>query len=194
MMHFDPESHTYSVGGVKIPSVTTILKPLYDFSMIKPEVLQRKADIGQAVHLATEYHDQDDLDFDSLDPLIAGYVTGWVRFRRETGFTPRVIEGQYYHPLHRYAGTMDREGDYQGDPTILDVKTTVVMSPAVGVQLAAYTELYAANHPDKPKPTRRTAVQLFPDGTYRAKDYTDPGDFATFLSLLNIHRWKEKHL
>jgi hypothetical protein len=32
--------------------------------MIKPEVLQRKADIGQAVHLATEYHDQDDWDFD----------------------------------------------------------------------------------------------------------------------------------
>lgn len=193
MMHFDPASHTYTVGGVRIPSVTGILKPLYDFSMVDPAYLAYKAAIGQAVHTATEYYDQDDLDLDSLDEKISGYVYGWIKFRKETGFTPRLVEARYLHPLHLYAGTLDREGDYQGQSTILDVKTTSTMSAAVGIQLAAYLESYVANNPGLPRPTRRTAVQLFQDGTYKAHDFADPGDFAVFLSLLNVQRWKEKH-
>jgi len=39
----------------------------------------------------------------------------------------------------------------------------------------------------------RGALQLFPDGKYKLHEFKDPSDFAVFLSLLNVYRFKERH-
>lgn len=195
MIHFDPESHTYWHNGAKVPGVTSIIKELKDFSMVPPAMLAAAAARGTYVHTACEFYDQDDLDIESLDPDFRGYVEGWIRFRKETGFTPRLIEHRLFHPLHIYAGTMDREGDFEDEPAILDIKTSSgTLTAEVGIQLAAYQEAYIAQHPGNPRPTRRIAVQLREDGTYRLYQYRDQSDFAVFLSLLTVQRWKEKYL
>lgn len=80
MLEFDSSSHTYRVGGVVVPSVTQILSPLVDFSMVTPDVLAAKAAIGTAVHLACELYDMDDLIEYDLDPVLVPYFEGWKKF------------------------------------------------------------------------------------------------------------------
>lgn len=195
-LQFDEAAHRYTLDGEVLPSVTTLLKPLYDFSRITPEILAAKAALGTSVHRACELLDNDDLDQETdegkagLAP-IAGYLAGYEKFKAE--MKPVVLENEsrMYHPVHRYAGTIDRRYEIGHDLWDIDLKSTVAMSPAVGLQTAAYSEMFKAN--GLRGKARRGALQLFPDGKYRLHEFKDPGDFAVFLSLLNVHRFKERH-
>ena len=39
---FDEATHTHRIGGVVVPGITTVLKPLQDFSTIPPHILEAK--------------------------------------------------------------------------------------------------------------------------------------------------------
>ena len=196
MFEFDEPTHVYRLNGVVIPSVTTILRPLYDFRMIDPAILHAKAALGTAVHRACELLDNDDLDQETdegkagLEP-IAGYLAGYVKFKAEVRPVVLENESRLFHPVHRYAGTIDRRYTINRDLWDIDLKSTVAMSPLVGLQTAAYSELFKANG-DRRRP-RRGALQLFPDGKYKLWEFKDPSDIAVFLSLLNVYRFKERH-
>ena len=192
MIRFDPDSHTYWLGSVRVPSVTQILGVITDFSMVDPEVLAYKAQLGTAVHLATELYDAGTLDPASIDPVVEPYLDAWVRFLSETGFEVDAIEQRVFHPAHIYAGTLDRTGRLDGRTAVLDIKTSAALMPSVGPQLAAYQEALAAGE-QKTRPERRLAVQLKPDGTYRLKEYSDPADWAAFLSIKTLMSWADKH-
>lgn len=193
-LRFDAESHTYWLGSRKVPGVTTVLKPLYDWSMVDPEVLAAKAALGTAVHLCTELYDADDLDDDTVMPEWRPYLDGWVKFREETGFVPTRIETRVFHPGLFYAGTLDRTGILFDAEAMLDIKTSATMSPAVGCQTAAYLRaLTAAPDYEGPQDMKRYSVQLKPDGTYKLHEYNDPTDWPTFVSLLTVRNWTEKH-
>ena len=195
-LQFDEAAHRYLLAGAVLPSVTQVLRPLYDFRGIDPEVLQAKANIGTSVHRAAELLDRDDLDEESdegraaLAP-IAGYLVGYKKFKADK--RPVVLENEtrLHHPVHRYAGTIDRRYEIDGEVWDVDLKSTVTMSPIVGIQTAAYSEMFKANG-YKAK-ARRGALQLFPDGKYKLWEFSDPGDFAVFLSLLTIQRFKERN-
>lgn len=199
MIHFDEATHTYWHNGKQLPGVTSILAPLKDYSMVNKDVLEAAAERGSYVHLCTELYDRDELDLESPDLLHRGYVEAWVKFRRETGFTPTAIEQVVFHPTHLYAGKLDREGYFsfgpdQDDLFTLDVKTVSgKLTDEVGIQLVAYQEArrIELQKLNAPIPTRRIAIQLREDGTYRRYDYNDKTDFAVFLSLLTVQRWKE---
>ena len=62
VLTFDPEKHEYRINGVLVPSVSQILAPLYDFSKIPRDVLERKRQIGTAIHKAIELDLLGDLD------------------------------------------------------------------------------------------------------------------------------------
>lgn len=195
---FDEASHTYQWNGQPVPGCTTVLAPLYDFSMVKDEILNLARERGDAVHKATELLDQDDLAWDSLDARIVPYVEAWKAFKAESGWVPVEMEQRVYHTVHRYAGTFDRvlwknEGT-RCRYAMCDIKTVSQLHPATAVQTAAYAAAYERPrtfHQDVP--LERCAVKLQPDGRYRLKFYEDKGDFGTFLSLLNIHRFKERN-
>jgi hypothetical protein len=196
VLQFDPGLHAYTFEGVRVPSVTQVLKPLYSFEGIPVSVLNAKAALGTAVHRACELLDMDDLDEESdagragLVP-IAGYLAGYKRFKADKKVKILANEQRLFHPVHRYAGTIDRSYAMEGHVWDVDLKSTVSMSPLVGVQTAAYTEMFRAN--GRTTPARRGALQLFPDGTYKLHEFADPGDFSVFLSLLTIQRFKERH-
>lgn len=195
---FNDAAHAYTLDGVRVPSVTQVLAPLYTFAGIPPQVLEAKAKLGTAVHRACELLDDDDLDEESeggraaLVP-IAGYLDGYKKFMAEK--KPVVIfnERQLYHPVHRYAGTIDRRYALRGELWDIDLKSTVAMSPMVGIQTAAYTEMFKANALSGNTTARRGALQLFPDGAYKLWEFKDPSDFSVFLSLLTIQRFKERN-
>lgn len=195
VLEFQESTHTYTLDGVRVPSVTQILKPMYSFYGVPDEVLQAKAELGTNVHRACELLDNDDLDEDSEEGLaalepIAGYLAGYKKFKADKKPVVIANEQRLYHPLHKYAGTIDRRLAFGGSIWDVDLKSTVAMSPLVGVQTAAYSAMFLTV--DK-TPARRGALQLFPDGNYKLHEFTDPTDFSVFLSLLTIQRFKERH-
>lgn len=184
---FDADTHTYRFDGVVVPGVTTILKPLTDFSTVPPHVLDAASAFGTAVHLACELDDLGTLDEAALDPALKPYLDAWRKFSAEHAVQWDQIEQRVYHPTMRYAGTLDRFGRVDGDLTVVDIKSSVQLYPSVGPQLAAYAN--ALMHPY----AKRMAVQLKTDGTYVAKPYTDPSDWPMFASLLTMRTWCARH-
>src|ERR1700752_2641687 len=91
---FTELGHRYEFDGRAIPSVTQVLalSGITDVSKIPPHILERAATLGTAAHVACELLDQDDLDIDSVDPQITGYVLAYQKFRAERGFVPDLIE------------------------------------------------------------------------------------------------------
>jgi hypothetical protein len=191
---FDEASHTYSVEGVPLPSVTQVLEDvgIIDYGFLPREDRERYLRRGSAVHLLTQLDDEDDLDEASIDPAIAGYLEGWRRFRRESGFVPSLIEHRSYNPQYGYAGTLDRTGSLRDSSTVvlLDIKTGT--SPYwCRYQLAAYAAFF-----DGPRKYPRLSVELHDDGTYRIEEFACrdwQADFNVFISALAVWRAKRRH-
>jgi hypothetical protein len=192
---FDEERHVYLLDGAVLPSVTTIISPLVDLSAIDPDILERARMFGTAVHMTAELHDKGILDMSTVDAPLMPYLEAWQRFMRECGWQNEEIEGRVVHPVYRYAGTFDRVGtiNKRGRRVrgILDIKTGSEVGDSVGVQLAAYQNAYNYQHPTA-KTITRWSVRLTEDRKYKLDEWTEPDDWFTFLSLLQIRNWKER--
>lgn len=187
---FDEATHTYTVGGVVIPSVTQILAPLNDFSMVSPADLEYARQLGTAVHKATELYDAGDLDESTVPAVVQPYLDAWIRLRRELPFEILGMEKRVYHPAHRYCGTYDRLVKFDDRRCMWDIKTGDLY-PSYGPQTAAYK-----NAEEKQSGKRiegRHTIQLRNDGTYRIHEMKDPEDWAVFLSCLTLHNFRNKH-
>jgi hypothetical protein len=187
---FDEAQHEYRFDGRVIPSVTQILSPLVDYSMVPPATLERARQLGTAVHRMTELHDNDDLDEDSLSDELRPYLVGWKKFRQEANFEPITVEHRMFHRGLGYAGTSDRAGVVKGRLAVLDIKKMLTLTPAIGPQLAAYQEQHKS---EGLAVLDRYALGLRPDGTYRLQKYEDPLDWQCFLAHLTIQNWKTKY-
>ncbi len=193
VFEFDEESHTYTLDGLVIPSVTQLLKPIgTDFSEIPPMVLEAKRELGVAVHAATELDDLDELDDLETDPRVMGYVRAWRRFKADTGAEVLMTEQRLYSSALRFAGTLDGVVRVRsGEVYLVDRKTSVAMPWSYGVQLAGYQLLLD----ESAFSTRleRKGVRLSADGTYKLVPYNNPNDEPCFRALLAIYNWKESN-
>lgn len=200
MLEFDRPSHTYRLDGLPVPNVTSVTDALSSYAGVPAEVLRRKAEIGEAVHYATELDDGNDLDDASLPDEIRGYVGAWRRFKADTGFAATFIEQPVASKLYRYAGTLDRIGVFHRHKRVrpntlclLDLKTTYAILPAVGPQTAAYAQAWNESASPRLRATRRFAVQLDTDGTYRLHECDDVTDLSVFLAALALKNWRQRH-
>ena len=87
------EDHTVTLarpdgGELTFPSVTTVLKPLWDGWIAEPFYLER----GKAVHAACAYHEQGILDEGSIHPEVAPYFSAYLRFLEESKWVSEKIE------------------------------------------------------------------------------------------------------
>lgn len=185
---FDEAAHVYTLKGVRVPGVTSILRPLVNFAGIPEHVLEAKADLGRRVHTATEFDDDGDLDEASIEDDVAPYLEAYRKFRADTGAIVLANEHRVFEPLHRYAGTIDRVLLINREHWVVDLKTSFVTPLSAAPQTAAY--MRALNDPGI---TRRAALRLRPDGTYRLDPLTNPDDWSVFVACLSLYRYLEKH-
>ena len=197
-LEFNEARHEYRLDGELLPHVTGVTDSLCSYAGVPEEVLRKKAEIGTAVHYATELDDEGDLDDASLPEELRGYVEAWRRFKRETGWETKMSELRVHSVTYGYAGCLDCIGFFERlkgikplDPILLDKKTTYDIIPSVGPQTAAYEKAY--NEMNGTKVRRRFAVQLKPDGTYNLHDCKDASDWSVFLSALTLQNWKRRH-
>lgn len=197
MLEFREEDHSYRWAGVVMPSVTQVLAPLVDLSRIPADALEVARQKGIAIHRTVELDCAGQLDEDALPEWLVPALANWRRFVADTGFVPTVSEHRVYHKLYRYCGTLDLFGEMRHAAcySFIDVKRSFIAGQVTGVQLAAYKEAYISEGFDgqRVKRAKRAALILNESGPYRLEEFTDPGQFQDFLTLLAFHRTKEKY-
>ena len=175
-------SHIYTdETGAVWPNVTSILKQasLVDDRFFNDSARER----GKDVHLATALYDNDDLDDGSISDTIRPYLDGWIKFRRESGFVPGMIEQIIHNEIHRYGGTLDRTGRMNGKQYLIDIKSGTVQ-PATALQTMAYSECLEDHY-------KRGAVELHANGTYKIIEYkNDRQDRSVWYAALVLRNWK----
>lgn len=195
VLSFEPSSHRYFWDGQHVPGVTSILSSVVDYSRIPAGVLERARQEGTAIHKMIELYEADDLDDEALPDWLRPRFCAYLQFLSDTRFQVHNSERKVFHRVHKYAGQLDLDGELKDEMAIIDIKRSLFAGPAIGLQTAAYQE--AENDRRKreklPKITRRYALQLKDDGSYKLEPYTDPQDFATFLALLTLQRWRQKN-
>lgn len=193
VFQFDKVQHEYSESGIVIPSVTQALcgVGITDYSMVPRAILEHKGEIGTEVHRACQFLDEGALDWDSLDGEVLDYVLAYEAFKRETGFTPRLNEFQTVATFNgmKFGMTLDREGDINGKPHVIELKTTALIHPSWGIQTAAY-ELGIGDGVVR----QRAAVHLKPNGRFAVEAFSDRNDRQVFLWALGVTWWKRNNL
>lgn len=191
---FDDGQHRYTIAGVNVPSVSRIIDTLEDLSAIPAGVLERKTQIGKAVHACCEFLDLDDLDEATIAPEWAPYVNAYREFLVDYDVQWESIETKDANRTHWYAGTVDRFGLIRKRGTepwlraLVDLKTRATLPPKIGVQLAAYEGLNP-----KYRGASRYALQLKPSGKYHLEQFSRAADWSTFLACLTVYKFKAAH-
>jgi len=178
-VEFDPGTHTYSMGGRIIPSVTQIIKAagLYPSNTWgSPEDMLR----GTNAHTAIQYHIEGNLDEDALDPLLKPYLDGYKKFVAESNFLAQHSETLVFSDTYSFAGTIDIIGELNGESFVIDIKTGGP-DPAYRIQTAAY-KLASGSNMAVSGVTGRACLYLAKDGTYKLEEHKAREDVTVFLS------------
>lgn len=185
---FDEEKHEYSVGGVKVPSVSEILAPLSAerYGELNPWMLKAAAAKGTAVHEACELIDYG-VDPDE-DAEIDGYLVAYQGFLLDHEVSWQEIEKVVSYirasgELPLFCGTIDRFGDVDGKRAVVDIKTYASLSTDAQLAASCQTALYAdAIESRGGEVEKRYILHLKKDGTYRLVDLSEWDNSHGFLS------------
>lgn len=194
-------SHVYRDDkGIRVPSATQVLAfiGLVDFSRVKPEVLERKRQIGTAVHAACEYIDGpngDELDWDTVDPSALPYILAYENFCKTVKFVSHSVEqagiGCSYGMKYGYR--IDRIGEIEGYPAIVEIKCGYKEECSWPLQLAGYELSAPKLDPAKTRLKKylRVAAQLKKDGRFKVcGPYDKATDSRHFLSAVSLSWFK----
>ncbi len=196
VLRFRAEDHRYFVdpSGREIPGVTRALEEsgLIDFSMVPRDVLRNAQERGTRVHTAIHYHEDGDLDPDSINEEDHGYFIAFLAFKNQMHFKPHLVE-HFVHDLgFRWAGRVDAVGEIERkdggfDLAVVDYKTGLVQ-PSHRIQVAAY-----ASGLQDPRRYRRMTVDLKADGRFKVREYAQ-ADYLADLNIFNaaaaLWHWK----
>lgn len=188
-LQMTPGIHRYTLGGAVVPNVTDILDGcgIGDLDHVAPHILEAARERGTTVHNACAFYDQGETWY-YKNPAHEPYVDSYIRFRKDTGFEPTLIECRVLSEKYGYCGTLDRVGDLQGVETQIDFKTGSA-GPGTGPQTAAYNQAVEESYGIRP--ARRFALVLNP-GKYELVPLTDSGDWKVFLAALTVHNFKTR--
>lgn len=171
--------------------VTQIIRGCFDtYAGVPAGLLQAASLRGRSVHRAVQLLAQDKDGEDFLTNTARPFYEQFLRARDEMKFDWQ-SEIAVAHPVLEYQGKLDMlMVDRELQVWIVDIKTGTVPL-TVGMQTAAYMKAWLTAVPkDTPVP-KRACLRLTPSA-YKFIPLTDDNDWNTFLSALNIYRFKEK--
>lgn len=187
---FDPSSHTYTLNGRVLSSVTELVAILGKDIDSDDPVVERAADRGSFLHaFISDYLNGADYD-ELLDETPADYgpYAVWIKaFFEQHDITVMLTEEPFYCAELNYAGTPDLVAEYKGQLAIFDFKfVSQVAKTKVKAQLNGYATLLRNNGIF---PEALYAVQFMRDG-YRM--YPVKMDVTEFAHCLNNRDYMNK--
>lgn len=186
MLKLDEATHTYTMNGRVVPSVTQALSVINNLDQVAFELLERKRIFGVHCHRMVDYFNRGELDESDLDTELARYLFQYKRFLHESRFAVVESESKVFEASLGYAGTFDILALRTRQDWLIDLKSGAVPK-TVGPQTAGYQRAH------EKRPRRRAYLQLKRDG-YQFKELCDPSDFMIFLSALNCYKFKNPRL
>lgn len=192
-LQYDDATHTYTIGGRRLPSVTEVLGPItaHEYHGVNLDVMERAALLGKAVHKLIELDIAGTLDDDALDDALRPYLAQWRQFRQQSGFKAMFSEQRVHSPKWGYAGTYDLIGSLNRKFALIDCKRTCAVPRSAGPQTAAYVQAIRENSFDLPADIDRYVLHLTPE-RWRLVPQKDPNDLRVFLAALTLHNYLEK--
>jgi hypothetical protein len=191
VLEFNETTHTYTIGGRKLPSVTEIIKPLYGmFDFVDQELLDYKAEVGTAVHKAIELHIKNQLDIESVQSPVFEYFNQYLKWQAQSDWHSDLSEVRI-SSLLGYAGTLDivARNIKTSQTAIIDIKCTAGLNKqAVDLQTAAYAQGYSEQSKIPASTMRRFSLRLTPE-KYVFTEHNNPADFSVFLAFLKIKQY-----
>ena len=183
ILQFFDKGHVYMLDGERIPCVSDLCRFLHREIYKDTPVwqLDAAADRGTKVHAATETLDR--AGRAEIEDEYLPYLQAYALFQHEHEVTWELIEHPDYHPVHRYAGTVDRYGMVDGYRTLLDIKTTYrVYKPLCSASLNLYRLILEARQ----KAVERLLIlHLKKDGTYKLIRFD--ADDSVPMALITLH-------
>lgn len=172
-----------------LPSVTQIISPYVDFSMVPSYILDPAKERGNKTHAICAGICQG-LWIPSIPRECDGYITSfhlWFdRYVEEVIFSERKL----VDPVYGFTGQPDFYGRVRdGNHILVDWKTPFILYKAWKIQVGGgYKRLIEVAK----KPLDRVgSLQLDPNGGIPKMTWykNDPADFNIFLGLLNAHNY-----
>lgn len=187
---FYDESHSYTVDGVAVPSVSELTRFISRelYGEVAQYILDNAAERGTKVHKATEALDK--FGTVEVEDDLVPYLKAYMAFLREHSPAWEKIEWSVAREA-LYAGTIDRLGQVDGKKAILDIKTTANITPGHRVLYTAAQNLYRmAAEPQVGQLDVLYILQLKKDGTYRLIELPIEDSLAN--ACLALHKAFEK--
>lgn len=159
----DGTDHIYTVDGREVPCVSDVVDIVCGPAanqggyVVSEEIMDAAAEKGTLIHAALALADEDDLDWDSVDPDIGGYCEAWEEWVAHTGFVPDKIEEPLYSEDLDLAGTPDVRGWIGEHYCIVDRK-----SGSGGIQWRHIVQMTGYRLIVTNKVDRLVVVQLVP--------------------------------
>ena len=196
-VQFDEITHTYTLDGKELPSVTHIIRYLAvdKANNADPNMALMARERGSAVHEATVMYDYSGEIPDDFPAEYAPYLEAYVQFARDYKPCWELIEHQMGNVTLGFAGTLDRFGFIDGKWCILDIKTSYKVDiPSLSAQLTAYHDLLLNEQFERleNENIRHLGLQLMRTGKYRLYETDFEKGSDLFYSCRRIYQTTER--
>lgn len=194
---FDESTHTYTLDGNELPSVTHIIRYLAvdKASNADQNIALMARERGSAVHEATVMYDYSGEIPDDFPAEYAPYLEAYVQFCRDYHHKWELIEHQMGNATLGFAGTLDRFGVIDDKLCILDIKTSYKVDiPSLSAQLTAYHDLLLNEQFERLENAniRHLGLQLMRTGKYRLYETDCEKGSDLFYSCRRIYKTIEQ--
>jgi hypothetical protein len=183
-IRFREVDHTYWLGDREVPGLSKILQTTCktkDYTGIDPWFSER----GQLVHKSIEMDLANDLDIDSLDPILAPFYEAWCAFMNKTQYKPISWEEKLYSPSLDFACRYDHYGELSSRLTVIDVKCTKRHDRGAKYQLCGQTHALEENGN---KVDAHGILELHDDATYEYFSY--PVNRKVWPAVMEQYRYE----
>jgi len=185
MITYDAEGRAY-YEGKRIARTTEVCALLAPRTWNADEYYLRK---GTLIHRICEWEDSGELDESSVDPNLAGYLSAYRQFKKDTGWLNERLEKTFIHKGYGYCGRADRVGRLAGIWTwVLDIKSGQFHN-ADQYQAPAY--LFGLQY-EGIRVQRCGDLYLKHNGTYRFTEVKNPTE-KFFKFLEGLKKWREEN-
>jgi len=195
---FNAERHEYRLGHQVVPATTSVLSTggLVAFNFVSLEHLERRSELGRAVHLACHLHNIGKLG--DCDNRVRPYLKAWILFKEKCK-NFRLISSEYQTVAFINGMAVGMQLDWNAsidrEDTVGELKIGKVY-PHHGIQLAAYAA--GLPHPKYEQPMarfmarKRIVVELGGNAVPKVHKFEQRSDYEVFVSLLHVTCWKRR--
>lgn len=189
---FQQEPRLYLHRGKGYRSVTDYITEILGdpFADVPQDRLEFCQGRGNAVHLAGALLVDGELDWNTVDPRIEGYVRAIELFHKECPGKIVYSERRLVSTTVGVGGTPDLVKFIRGRRSLIDYKTSQQMTPRMRLQTAGYEVIHNDQFPNQPI-YDRYGLRLNPNGTYKLIPHDNPDDLPAFRAFMAEAKAKE---